>query len=74
MQVMSWFYSKMEEFLPLIEKTKKRLLLADGLEDSDGESDDEDDEEYYDIVRFLFIDPSTLVQAHSYWVWPYRKV
>ena len=44
MQVLAWFYSRMDEFLPLIEETKKKLRSSDQ-EESEGEDDDDDDDD-----------------------------
>ena len=52
--MLAWFYSRMDEFLPLIEETKNKMRPSD--QEESGEEDDDDDElsieEVCDFARF----------------------
>lgn len=42
-QVLAWFYSRMDLFFPEIQKTKKRLRPTDDTSDSEEESEDSEE-------------------------------
>ena len=55
MQVLVWFYSKMDRFYPLIEKTKEELRPTDNDDDDDSsEEGDEDSEEvrFFNVISY----------------------